>query len=187
MLYIPIILILISAIVFLGIGFKICSKDKRIRHATSSTTGIVVRYSKLDTDAPVVEYNVDGISYQVSLKYSSVTKISTSFKSGKDQSINLLAPKLTVRNKSLCFLMENEFPLGSNLKVFYVPENPNLSYVERLAKNCMSLIFLSGRLICLFVCFLLAFFYFDFYQRNVFLCVSVVIFIITCFLIYNPL
>lgn len=145
MLYIPIIIVFILAFVFFIIGLKLHSKDKQMKFASAKTDGVVVGYSNNDARPPIVEYTVNDRTHKERLRYSSFTTTSTPFKSLKSN--DLLSPKLKITsnsNISINTLMREQFPIGSKMRVYYVPDKPNIAYVERYAKNYSSFLFLGA-------------------------------------------
>lgn len=117
-------------------------KDKSLqRKSTKEVEGTVVGYSINTSRAPVVEYRVNEKVYKKALKYSYVSNISTPFNSIRAKSKDdLLDTKLRIKNNSLLSantLMKDRFPLGSNLKVYYNPNNPKQAFVERFSPSYM--------------------------------------------------
>src|SRR5699024_10728319 len=74
-----------------------------------------------------------------SIYYSYVSHFSTLFSSTKvSAKDNLLDTKLRLRGNamvSLNTLMHDNFPLGTEMMVYYNPKQPKLAYVERYAPN----------------------------------------------------
>lgn len=112
-------------------------RERRIKQlSTEKTDGIVVAYARTnEANPPIVEYVVDGSSYRRALEYTWITVISTPFKPRQARATtDLFAPKLTiVRNSVISFtsILQDAFPKGSKMTVWYNPERPNESYVER--------------------------------------------------------
>lgn len=117
--------------------FHVYKREVRIKTLSSSRTeGIVVGYSRSsEANPPIVEYQVNGKSYRRDLDYTWVTVISSPFKPRWAKATsNLLDKNITiVRNSVFSFtsVLQDAFPKGSFMTVWYNPEKPNESYVER--------------------------------------------------------
>ena len=106
----------------------------RKKRSTESIKGSVVGYRYYtDAIAPIVEYVVNGKAFRRSLEYEWVTTVSLPWKSSKATSNpDLLAKRLVLyTNSSVPYTAKDFFPLGSPLTVWYNPNNPKESYVER--------------------------------------------------------
>ena len=106
----------------------------RKKRSTESIKGRVVGYRYYtDAIAPIVEYVVNDKSFKRSLEYEWVTTISFPWKSSKAISNpDLLAKRLVIyTNSAVPYTAKDFFPLGSTLTVWYNPDNPKESYVER--------------------------------------------------------
>ena len=106
----------------------------RKKRSTESIKGSVVGYRYYtDAIAPIVEYIVNDKAYRRSLEYEWVTTVSLPWKSSKATSNpDLLAKRLVLyTNSSVPYTAKDFFPLGSTLTVWYNPDNPKESYVER--------------------------------------------------------
>ena len=106
----------------------------RKKRSTESIKGRVVGYIYYtDAIAPIVEYVVNDKSFKRSLEYEWVTTISFPWKSSKAISNpDLLAKRLVIyTNSAVPYTAKDFFPLGSTLTVWYNPDNPKESYVER--------------------------------------------------------
>lgn len=106
----------------------------RKKRSTESIKGSVVGYRYYtDAIAPIVEYVVNGKAFRRSLEYEWVTTVSLPWKSSKATSNpDLLAKRLVLyTNSSAPYTAKDFFPLGSPLTVWYNPDNPKESYVER--------------------------------------------------------
>lgn len=106
----------------------------RKKRSTESIKGSVVGYRYYtDAIAPIVEYVVNGKAFKRSLEYEWVTTVSLPWKSSKATSNpDLLAKRLVLyTNSSVPYAAKDFFPLGSTLTVWYNPDNPKESYVER--------------------------------------------------------
>lgn len=150
---------MILALIFGGIGIFFFRKNRRSQLCTQHILGTVVKYSTSDTRAPIVEYIVEGKKYRKALKYTVVITTSNPFNSVKTTSEDLLAPKLRIRNNSaISFntLMQDTFPLGSQMNVYYRPDKPKEAFVERYVKDYLGTIFLIGAGIIIFTAILLS-------------------------------
>ena len=106
----------------------------RKKRSTESIKGIVVGYRYYtDAIAPIVEYVVNEKAFRRSLEYEWVTTVSLPWKSSKATSNpDLLAKRLVLyTNSSVPYTAKEFFPLGSTMTVWYNPDNPKESYVER--------------------------------------------------------
>ena len=106
----------------------------RKKRSTESIKGSVVGYRYYtDAIAPIVEYVVNGKAFRRSLEYEWVTTVSLPWKSSKATSNpDLLAKRLVLyTNSSVPYTAKEFFPLGSTMTVWYNPDNPKESYVER--------------------------------------------------------
>lgn len=106
----------------------------RKKRSTESIKGRVVGYRYYtDAIAPIVEYIVNDKAFKRSLEYEWVTTVSLPWKSSKATSNpDLLAKRLVLyTNSSVPYTVKDFFPLGSTLTVWYNPDNPKESYVER--------------------------------------------------------
>lgn len=133
-------------IILLIIGLYYYRKDQSIKNnSREKTKGTVIKYALHMSRAPVVEYWVDHESYEKSLTYSYITHLSHPFMSVKSQTKgDLLDTVLRVRQNSsvsVNTLMYDRFPIGSQMTVYYNPENPKEAFVERYAFSYHSLVF----------------------------------------------
>ena len=129
------ILLLCSSVLFFFRYFY--KRELRIKNlSTACVEGIVVgyKYSK-PAGPPIVEYKVDGRTYQRNLDYHRVILVSVPWKSVQATSRSeLLAQKITIyRNSvvSVTRVLEDAFPKGSKMTVWYNPACPKESFVER--------------------------------------------------------
>lgn len=147
---IKLVVILIVAsipILFIILTIWFYKKDWLIRNkSTENVLGTIVSYSYNGTKAPVVEYFVNGKKYKNILRYSYVSRVSTPFNSidtsAKD---NVLHTKLRLKENSMLSIntiMEENFPLGSQMEVYYNPRKPKLSYIQRYAPSYLWILFL---------------------------------------------
>lgn len=120
-----------------GIIVKVSAKVKNNR-CTEKTSGIVIkhRFYGKGNMCPVIEYRVDGKEYTARKKYKG-TKIikvsglplpikSDAYEDEKGWLHVKFGPAVNYR-----FLAEKLWPCGSEMTVYYNPENPKKCYVER--------------------------------------------------------
>ena len=116
---------------------------KRIkRSCTASVTGKVVTYRYAGHDsgrtvAPVVEYEVNGMLYRAYRRYKGVVRTHRNsadksecevFVSERDVlHINCVGMSVSIREA-----VENKWPLGSDMTVFYDPDAPKRGFVEKV-------------------------------------------------------
>lgn len=146
----------ILATIFLVLGFYMMKEENKLKKGPlQKTEGVVIKYRISETYAPVVEYKVDGETYKKALKYTSIARVSAPWiKIKAESAYDLLDTKLKIRQNSMVSLntlMQDRFPKGSTLTVYYVPESPEKSYVERFAPTHLEKAFFAGALITLIV------------------------------------
>ncbi len=134
-----------------GLGFLLLAagligyilRRRKGRHCTGSTVGNVVKhkYAGEGRMNPIIRYCVDGREYSVKRNFNGIVttkKVSPShlyvekgaYVSDRDY---LHVPMSAVTN---CREMANAlWPIGSEMKVFYNPENPKQAYAERIPKG----------------------------------------------------
>ena len=139
--------LIILALIFLTIGGTSLSKNRRIKRlSTEQTHGEVISYSFNNTLAPIVEYEVNGEKFKNRLKYTAVIQTSSTFGPVKSElKGDLLDTKLRIKGNtrvSVNTIMKDAFPLGSEMNVYYNPDRPKDSYVERYAKSYTGTIFI---------------------------------------------
>lgn len=120
-----------------GFFYLYLRERNRACQATTSVIGEVIGHARGRGLVPVVQYQVDGKDYKMSLEYRAVVTVSTPFKSPKAQSpFDPLAERIVINRNSLAsysVFMKEWFPIGSHLTVYYNPNRPKESYVERYA------------------------------------------------------
>lgn len=125
------VVLIFTILLFRYLYLKELNRKKR---STESIKGSVVGYRYYtDAIAPIVEYVVNEKAFRRSLEYEWVTTVSFPWKSSKaTSSPDLLAKRLVLyTNSSVPYTAKDFFPLGSTLTVWYNPDNPKESYVER--------------------------------------------------------
>ena len=143
------IIFFVEGIFFLVLALIFKNRDKNIlERSTQVVIGKVVKYTLVGNKGiyyPVVEYIVNNIHYYQRLKYSFIITKSSSFKNINPEIENsFLDTKLVIR-RNIHFsrnVLQDKFPIGTELAVYYNPSNPKESYVLRFTKNPCIKIFL---------------------------------------------
>ena len=127
-------------LLILSLIFK--SKDKKMVEQCSLTTkGKVIKYTLWNNNGvhfPIVEYIVNNTKYNQRLKYGWIVNKSSSFNRIKTEVENDVKEGNLVINSNVHIStnpLKEHFPVGTELDVFYNPQNPNKSYVMRFVKN----------------------------------------------------
>ena len=127
-------------LLILSLIFK--SKDKKMVEQCSLTTkGKVIKYTLWNNNGvhfPIVEYIVNGTKYNQRLKYGWIINKSSSFNKVKYEVENDVKEGNLVINSNAHIstdALKEHFPVGTELDVFYNPQNPDKSYVMRFVKN----------------------------------------------------
>ena len=116
-------------------------QHRRQKHMTARTTGHVIRYSYLGNGnvAPVAAYTVDGKEYKVRRKFRSiVTKsVTTSpVPTVRDSGAYVTDKDVLVLHTGnvtdLEAMMQELWPIGKPVTVFYDPEKPKRARMEKL-------------------------------------------------------
>ncbi len=126
------------------IGLVEGSKEKIIKQAQCSTEGIVVRYCQTSGNPPMVEYKVDSNIYRRAMRYTVVIETSKPSNKIEASTNDVMATSLRIKKNSKInanTIMRDNFPIGSKMKVYYDKDKPQLSYVERHAKNIIPIMF----------------------------------------------
>ncbi|MEG0749354.1 MAG: hypothetical protein RR408_04840 [Carnobacterium sp.] len=145
-------LMAVLTVIFLTLGIWLYLKERRIKkNSINHILGEVVNYSYNQSRAPVVEYEVNGKSYKTALGYSVVITTSSTFKPIKSKvKGDILDTKLRIKNNSAVSInmtMQEAFPLGSYMNVYYNPDKPKESFVERFAPSYIGLVFMFASII----------------------------------------
>lgn len=145
-------LMAVLTVSFLTLGIWLYLKERRIKkNSINHILGEVVNYSYNQSRAPVVEYEVNGKNYKTALRYSVVITTSSTFKPIKSKvKGDILDTKLRIRNNSAAYInmtMQEAFPLGSYMNVYYNPDKPKESFVERFAPSYIGLVFMFASII----------------------------------------
>lgn len=144
-------------LLFFLISFVISSNSKkRNSRCTETTTGKVIQYWLPGNGQmmPVVEYTVGETSYKAKRRYRSTIKTVLGFpgvesKAWIDEKNRLHIKEGMYVNRSK--LAEELWPVGTEMTVYYEPENPENCYVEEpvlartvtLVLNILGCVFLS--------------------------------------------
>lgn len=139
-------------LLILSLIFK--SKDKEmIKQCTLTTKGKVIKYTLWNNNGihfPIVEYIVNETKYNQRLKYGLIINKSSSFNRIKTEVENDVKEQNLVINSNTYIYtnaLKEHFPIGTELDVFYNPQNPNKSYVMRFVENpAVKVLFFVGLL-----------------------------------------
>ena len=140
MIFFAVFLLIGLVLLILSLVFK--NKDKKIfGKCTLSTKGKVIKYTLWNNNGihfPIVEYVVNDTKYNQRLKYGWIINKSSSFNGVKTEVENdILGENLVINSNAYIStnVLKEHFPIGTELDVFYNPENPAKSYVARFVKN----------------------------------------------------
>ncbi|WP_413790296.1 DUF3592 domain-containing protein [Streptococcus iners] len=107
------------------------------QNSTESTQGVVVDYkSWTGVKTPIVEYVVDNIKYRNFLSYSThiSAPLGMDYPREKEELRKTLLILTVIYNvNTLPYSFQSLWPLGTEMTVYYNPNNPKRSYVERYA------------------------------------------------------
>jgi hypothetical protein len=134
-----------GSIFFLTVFFIYSYISKRFARrknlSTERVDGIVVGYAYAkQVIPPIVEYIVDGVAYKRQLEYRWTVVKSAPWMSRKAvaDTPDLLDENLVISRNSIVSytnVLEEAFPKGSIMTVWYNPQNPRESYVERFCNK----------------------------------------------------
>ena len=141
-------------IIFFAIGLVLLLISLILKYRDSNTIkkcrevikGKVIKYTLWGNNGvyfPIVEYVVNNKSYNQRLKYGWIVSKSSSIKSVNTKANNNpMDDNLTIsRNAHLSTNpLKDQFPLGSEVDVYYNPEDPQESYVLRFVKSPLVII-----------------------------------------------
>ena len=138
----PLYIIFLFAIGGGSIYFLISKRFARRKNlSTERVDGIVVGYAYAkQVIPPIVEYIVDGVAYKRQLEYRWTVVKSAPWMSRKAvaDTPDLLGENLVISRNSIVSntnVLEEAFPKGSIMTVWYNPQNPRESYVERFCNK----------------------------------------------------
>ena len=141
-----------AAFTYFMFDFFILSNYRNAKRCTERTEGVIIRYSYAlynGISLPVVEYTVDGNQYKVvGPKFLSAISNTISTPLGsivsdvkmdnfEDGEIPQVLRYKIYRNSFISLTkspLEEYFPVGSKVAVYYDPKKPKYSYVERPLK-----------------------------------------------------
>lgn len=145
---IALISLLLLAIILIatGIVYQIIATNK-LNRCTTKTVGEVSGYNARGNGVwwPIVEYEVNGAVYKSKLVYRAVAQVSGPTYKGSQITSDKFAQTLRIKRNSFFSRnpMEELFPVGSVLDVYYNPDKPKESYVQRKPKTIMPHVFLG--------------------------------------------
>jgi hypothetical protein len=139
-------------LLILSLIFK--SKDKKmVKQCNQKTKGKVIKYTLWNNNGvhfPIVEYIVNNTKYNQRLEYAWIINKSSSFNKVKTEiENNVKKDNLVISSNAHIYTnaLEEHFPVGTELDVFYNPQNPNKSYVMRFVKSpAVKVLFFTGLL-----------------------------------------
>lgn len=144
--FLPLIILGGLGIILFLIGIIVFNSNKNARKSASAETlGKVIKYCYPGNQSigPVAEYYVEGKKYKAKKKYRYFSK---NVKRTKLSDFNPDNASLYVDENDVFHAVsggiinyktfgENTWPIGSEIKVFYNPENPKKAYLERVPKK----------------------------------------------------
>ena len=147
---------ILIGLIFLILSLIFKNKDKKmVKQCTLTTKGKVIKYTLWNNNGvhfPIVEYIVNDTKYNQRLKYGWIVNKSSSFNKIKTEVENDVKEGNLVINSNAHIstnALKEHFPVGTELDVFYNPQNPDKSYVMRFVKNpaekvlfCVGLLFI---------------------------------------------
>lgn len=146
-------------LLFLSIIFKLFDK-KMIDKCKNKVKGKVVKFTLWSNNGvsfPIVEYFVDGIKYTQRLKYGWIITKSSSFKKPEMKIVNNVTDKNLKLEKNSHFSinpLKKQFPIGTELDVYYDPGKPKRSFVMRYVNNPCIVVFLAVSIVFVLVSFI---------------------------------
>lgn len=139
-------------LILLIVSLILKNKDKKMTgQCTMTTKGWVIKYTLWNNNGvhfPIVEYIVNDTKYNQRLKYGWVVKKSSSFNKIRTEVENDVKDgNLVIKSNAHIStnVLKEHFPVGTELDVFYNPQNPGKSYVMRYVKNpAVKVLFIIG-------------------------------------------
>ena len=139
-------------LILLIVSLILKNKDKKMTgQCTMMTKGWVIKYTLWNNNGvhfPIVEYIVNDTKYNQRLKYGWVVKKSSSFNKIRTEVENDVKDgNLVIKSNAHISTnaLKEHFPVGTELDVFYNPQNPGKSYVMRYVKNpAVKVLFIIG-------------------------------------------
>lgn len=133
-----------ATLIVIGIVYKIVT-TKKLNRCTAKTMGEVSGYNARGNGVwwPIVEYEVEGTLYKAKLVYRAVAQTNSPTYKGSEVTSDKFAQTLHIKRNSFFSRnpMEELFPVGSSLAVYYNPSKPKENYVQRKPKTIMPVIF----------------------------------------------
>ena len=133
---------ILIGLIFLILSLIFKNKDKKmVKQCNQTTKGKVIKYTLWNNNGvnfPIVEYVVDNVKYNKRLKYGLIVNKSSSFHRVKTEVENdVKEDNLVIKSNTHISTnaLKEHFPVGTELDVFYNPQNPNKSYVMRFVKS----------------------------------------------------
>ena len=133
---------ILIGLIYLILSLIFKNKDKKmVKQCTLTTKGKVIKYTLWNNNGvhfPIVEYIVNDTKYNQRLKYGWIVNKSSSFNKIKTEVENDVKEGNLVINSNAHIstdALKEHFPVGTELDVFYNPQNPDKSYVMRFVKN----------------------------------------------------
>ena len=133
---------ILIGLIFLILSLIFKNKDKKmVKQCTLTTKGKVIKYTLWNNNGvhfPIVEYIVNDTKYNQRLKYGWIVNKSSSFNKIKTEVENDVKEGNLVINSNAHIstdALKEHLPVGTELDVFYNPQNPDKSYVMRFVKN----------------------------------------------------
>lgn len=139
-------------LILLIVSIILKNKDKKMtRQCTMTTKWWVIKYTLWNNNGvhfPIVKYIVNDTEYNQRLKYGWVVKKSSSFNKIRTEVENDVKDgNLVIKSNANISTnaLKEHFPVGTELDVFYNPQNPGKSYVMRYVKNpAVKVLFIIG-------------------------------------------
>lgn len=143
-------IIFVSAgLILLILSLIFRSRDKKMfKQCYQTIKGKVIKYTLWNNNGvyfPIVEYIVNNVKYNQRLKYGWIINKSSSFnKVNSEVENDAENDNLIIRSNSHISTnaLKEHFPVGTELDVYYNPQNPKKSYVMRFVKNPAITVFL---------------------------------------------
>lgn len=133
------IMLSIMSLTFFVIGLYLYKKENKIKlNASTKTTGIVSKYKYsyiIKEIVIVVTYEVDDTKYKNILTYSQLP-IQSHLEKKKTTEQN------NINNDHLSDDAKKVYSVGSEINVYYDPNNPKISYIERYIPSRFPLLFI---------------------------------------------
>lgn len=145
--------ILAFAVGILLVWYFLYYKKRKIKElCTNKITGKIIRYSAVhynDVSLPVVEYVVNGQTYKVvgpKFKATVTSSFSNPFNNVESEITSNLTTreelpevlKIKINRNSIASYIQSPlkdlYPIDSEVDVYYNPNNPKMSYVQRFIK-----------------------------------------------------